>query len=68
MSAELLPAIIQGGAIGLLVLVLWQVGNKVDKLIDMNDKLVNKLIDLIASMEAEKRAIAKSVERLNNGQ
>jgi len=66
MSAELLPAVIQGGAIGLLVLVLWQVGNKVDKLIDMNDKLVNKLIDLIASMEAEKRSITATVQKLND--
>jgi len=49
MSPELLAAIVQAGAVGILALVLWQVSAKIDTMMKNVQELMIKLIDLVAA-------------------
>jgi len=47
MTPDVLQIVDQLGAVGILLLVLWQISVKLDKFIDMTFTLINKLIDKI---------------------
>lgn len=49
MSPEMLAAIVQAGAVGILALVLWQVSAKIDTMMQNVQVLMIKLIDLVAA-------------------
>jgi hypothetical protein len=48
MPPELLSIIIQAGATGILIVVLWQVNVRIGEMMDNVQALLIKLIDLVA--------------------
>jgi len=50
-SAEVLQIVVQLGAVGVLFVVLWQINLKIDKFIDLNFTLINKLIDKMDAVD-----------------
>lgn len=61
MNPELLGIIVNSGAVGLLSVVIWQVSVKLDTMMQMNEKLVNRLIDLIDTSKAQIQAMEKTL-------
>lgn len=53
MPADILQIVVQLGAVGILLVVLWQINVKLDKFIDMTFALINKLIDRIDSVDQQ---------------
>lgn len=52
MTPELLiTLVVQGGALGVLAIVLMEVNKKIDRMIDLNYSLITRLIDRFDEME-----------------
>lgn len=49
----ILQLVIQLGAVGILLVVLWQVNQKIDKMIDLTFSLITKLIDKVEKLPDE---------------
>jgi len=64
MSQDLVAIVIQAGAVGLLAMVLWQVGQKIDVAMSNMQALLMRMIDLVS--EAKQSASeAKEQARQN---
>jgi len=46
----ILQLVIQMGAVGILLVVLWSVSQKIDKMIDLTFSLITKLIDKVEKL------------------
>lgn len=63
MTPEILGAIIQGGAIGLLAFVLWQVSLKIDTAMKNMQELMMRMIDIVAEARQEARQASIKSDR-----
>jgi len=58
--------ILDAGSLGLLLYVVFIVGQKVDKMMDAHQSLMQQLIEIIGREASERVANAQEIEHLKN--
>lgn len=61
-----LKTILDAGSFGLLVFIVFMVGQKIDRMIDKTEKLMSQLIEIIGR-DAVRQVVREEDDRVGNG-